>query len=401
MSSDPVGGGPAAVPPRPGPPRPGPLSGLRCVELVGIGPAPFAAMVLADLGMDVVRVGPVRPQRGANPVLDRGRRSIAVNLKDPRGLEIVRRLVDSSDAVIEGFRPGVLERLGLDPDDLIVANPALVVGRMTGYGQDGPLACAAGHDINYIATSGVLASIGRAGAPPTPPINLVGDFGGGGMLLVVGVLAALLHAQRTGRGQVVDAAMVDGSSLLAAMIHGFRAAGMWDEEHGTNLLDTGAPFYDVYACADGRYVAVGALEPQFYTELLRVLGLADRLSVGTQRDRATWGQIRELFTAAFATRTRDEWVAAFEGVDACVAPVLAMSEAPQHPHNVARAAFPRDAAGVVHPVPAPRFAGTPLGAVSVPVEPGSDTDAVLQGLGIDDAEIRRLRAAGVIGPRND
>jgi len=377
----------------------GPLAGIRVVELGGIGPAPFCGMVLADLGAEVVRIN--RPAEvggpASNPVLDRGRRNLAVDLKSPAGVEAVRRLVDTADAVIEGFRPGVMERLGFVPDELRATNPRLVVGRMTGYGQTGPEAQTAGHDIDYIARSGVLGAIGRAGGRPMMPLNLVGDFGGGGMLLAVGVLAAILSARATGEGQDVDAAMVDGSALLMAMTYGFAAQGVWDlAERGVNLFDGGMPYYDTYECADGRFVAVGAIEPQFYAALVEGLGLGDRLDLMAQDDRSTWPRQAELFAAAFAARTRDEWAAHFAGRNACVTPVLMPSEAPGDAHLAARSTYVTDETGVIHPAPAPRFGGTPLASPSAPTAPGADTDAVLADLGYSSEEIAVLRDQGVV-----
>lgn len=375
-----------------------PLHGVRVVELGGIGPAPFCAMVLADLGAEVIRVH--RPtERGTypNPVLDRGRRSLAVDLKQPAGAELVRDLIATSDVVIEGFRPGVAERLGFDPIRLRRANPRLVVGRMTGYGQDGPLAQRAGHDINYISLSGALGAMGRADERPAPPLNLVGDFGGGGMLLTVGVLAAVLQARATGVGQDVDASMVDGSALLLAMIHGFVAQGTWTAERGRNLLDSGAPFYDTYACADGRYVAVGAIEPQFFSALLEALDLTDRVDAARQRDPETWPHQRKLLTEAFARRTRDEWASAFAQVDACVTPVLGLDEAPDHPHLRARSTY-RTVDGAVHPSPAPRFSA--VGGERPPPPPaptpGQDTDAILDELGLTADVISTLKDEGTV-----
>lgn len=369
---------------------------MKVVQLGGIGPVPFCGMVLADLGADVVVIHRTAEAGTASiPVIDRGRRSLAVDLKSAEGVALVRRLIDGSDAVIEGFRPGVAERLGLVPDELRTTNPKLVFGRMTGYGQDGPLAQAAGHDINYIATSGALGAIGRKGEAPVPPLNLVGDFGGGAMFLAVGVLAAILSARASGRGQDVDTAMVDGSAALMAMQWGFAARGMWrPDERGVNWFDSGAPWYDAYRCSDGEYLAVGALEPQFYADLVKGLGV--EVDLTTQMDESTWPALRETFASAIATKTRDEWIAAFEGLDACVAPVLTMAEAPTHPHNRARATFVQDADGVTQPAPAPRFSGTPLAAPAPAGARGADTDQVLGELGLSAEEIAKLRAAGTV-----
>ncbi len=341
--------------------RSGPLAGLKVVELAGIGPGPHAAMILADLGADVVRVD--RPSGGlrlgspevADPLL-RGRRRVAANLKDPEGRETVLRLVERADVLMEGFRPGVTERLGVGPADCHARNPRLVYGRMTGWGQDGPMAPRAGHDINYISLTGALHAIGRAGERPVPPLNLVGDFGGGSMLLVVGLLAALWEAQRSGQGQVVDAAMVDGVSLLNQMTWGFLAQKAWIDERDTNVLDGHAPFYDTYTCADGRHVAVGSLEPQFYAALLTGLGLTDT-DLPAQFDRDRWPELRARFTEVFATRSRDEWTATFADVDACVTPVLAFGEVAAHPHLAARNTIV-EPDGVPQAAPAPRFSRT-------------------------------------------
>jgi alpha-methylacyl-CoA racemase len=349
----------------------GPLAGLKVVELAGIGPGPHAAMILADLGASVVRVD--RPsgglqlgQPGAPEPTLRGRRRVAADLKNPAGRETVLRLVERADVLLEGYRPGVTERLGVGPADCHARNPRLVYGRMTGWGQDGPLAARAGHDINYISLTGALHAIGRAGERPVPPLNLVGDFGGGSMLLVVGVLAALWEAQRSGKGQVVDAAMVDGASLLVQMMWGMRGQGRWSDRREENMLDGHAPFYDTYTCSDGRHVAVGALEPQFYAALLAGLGL-DSEELPDQLDRAGWPALRARFTEVFATRTRDEWAEAFAGTDACVTPVLAFGEVPAHPHLAARATIvERD--GVPQAAPAPRFSRT---QTTVPGAPGS------------------------------
>ena len=333
--------------------RPGPLSGLRIVEMAGLGPAPFCGMMLADHGAEVIHVHRPGGAPSARDVLLRGRTPLELDLKSPDGVARVRELAGGCDGLIEGFRPGVMERLGLGPDALTAANPRLVYGRMTGWGQSGPLAPAAGHDIDYIAIAGALHPIGRAGGPPTPPLNLVGDFGGGGMLLAFGMCAALLSAAHTGRGHVIDCAMTDGAALLMSMMWSFRAAGIWTDERGTNLLDTGAPFYDVYACADGRHVAVGALEPQFFALLCELTGLAGRPAFARQMDRGSWPAQRALLAEVFLTRSRDAWVE-LAARDACVAPVLSMEEAAAHPHNAARETF-RTVGGVLQPAPAPRF----------------------------------------------
>jgi alpha-methylacyl-CoA racemase len=376
----------------------GPLQGVRVIEIASLAPAPFGCMILADLGADVVQVDRVgkaaRPMVPADP-LRRGRRSVGLNLKDPEGLGALLRLADSADVLVEGFRPGVAERLGFGPDVCLRRNPRLIFARMTGWGQQGPLADSAGHDIDYIAISGALGPIGRAGERPVPPLNLVGDFGGGGMLLAVGVLAALVERTGSGRGQVVDAAMVDGSALLTTFVYGMRAVGMWRDERGTNLLDGGAPFYDTYETADGRHVAVGALEPQFYAELLNRLGL-DGEDLPAQMDVAGWPVLRARFAEVFKKRTRDEWAAEFEGTDACVAAVLTPAEAPRHPHNAARGTF-ADVGGLVQPAPAPRFGRTPPAAPRPPAAPGSDTDEVLAAAGFTPGEITTLRERGAAG----
>ncbi len=370
----------------------GPLSGLSVIELAGLGPAPFCGMVLADLGADVIRVDRVDTV-GTGDLLDRGKRSIAIDLKRGEGVEIVLRLVERSDALIEGFRPGVTERMGLGPERCLEANPSLVYGRMTGWGQEGPLATAAGHDIDYIALSGALASIGPAG-DPVPPLNLVGDFGGGGMLLALGVLAAIYAVRGGAAGQVVDASMVDGSALLMTSHHGFMAQGWWSPRREDNPLDGAAPWYRTYRTADGGHVAVGAIEPHFYAELLAVLGLADA-DLPAQNDRDGWPHLSRVFAAAFADRTRAEWEEAFRGVDACVAPVLDMREAPLHPHNAARGTFVT-VGGVVQPAPAPRFGVTPAPVPPPPPAPGRDTEEVLASLGLTGSDIGKLRASRVV-----
>ncbi len=335
----------------------GPLSGLRIIELAGIGPGPFAAMMLADHGAEVIRVDRPGARIDARDPLLRSRRLIGIDLKSPEGNARVRDLVKSADGLIEGFRPGVTERLGLGPDVLLADNPRLVYGRMTGWGQTGPYAAAAGHDINYIALAGALHAYGRAGEKPTPPINMVGDFGGGGMMLAFGMVSALLHAQKTGQGQVIDAAMTDGAATLMSMIWGFRANGIWSDTRGTNMLDTGTHFYDTYETGDGKWISIGSIEPQFYAELRRLTGLVDDKDFDAQMDRSAWGPLKAKLTALFLTKTRDEWCALMEMTDVCFAPVLSMAEAPSHPHNAARGTF-IEVGGVVQPAPAPRYSAT-------------------------------------------
>jgi alpha-methylacyl-CoA racemase len=349
--------------------RAGPLRGLKVVELAGIGPGPFATMLLADLGADVVRVdriGPGSPLAGdpRADLLNRGKRSIAADLKQPAGRELVLALAERADAFVEAYRPGVAERLGVGPEVVLARNPRLVYGRMTGWGQDGPLAASAGHDITYLALTGALHAIGRSGGPPQVPANLLGDFGGGGVFLALGALAALLHARTTGEGQVVDAAIVDGTAVLTTMLHGMLSTGGWTDRRGANLLDTGAPFYDVYRCADGRFVAVGALEEPFYDALLTGLGLAEDPSLPDRTDPAGWPALRARFTDVFASRTQGQWWQVFGGTDACVAPVWSLAEAPDDAHNRAREVF-TEVDGVVQPAVAPRFSRTPgtVGAV--------------------------------------
>ncbi|WDV55845.1 CaiB/BaiF CoA-transferase family protein [Streptomyces coeruleorubidus] len=352
----------------------GPLTGVRVVELAGIGPGPFAAMLLADLGADVVRVDrPGGPGLGIDPACDvtnRNKRSVVVDLKSPDGPARVLDLAARADVLVEGYRPGVAERLGVGPEPCHARNPALVYGRMTGWGQDGPLADRAGHDIAYIAPTGTLGMIGRPDEPPAVPANLLGDYAGGSLYLVVGVLAALHHARATGTGQVVDAAIVDGVSHLATMIHGMLAAGGWQDRRGANLLDGGCPYYGTYDTADGRHMAVGALEPRFYEEFLARLGVEGQSAA--RKDVTRWGELREQIAARFKTRTRDEWTAVFEGTDACVAPVLSLREAPHHPHLAARGTF-TDHGGITQPAPAPRFCATPTSVRTGPARPGADT----------------------------
>jgi alpha-methylacyl-CoA racemase len=337
----------------------GPLQGLRVLEIAGIGPGPFCAMMLADMGAEVLRIDRPGPPAldVAEPVTNRGRRSAVLNLKHPAGVRALRELAARADVLLEGYRPGVMERLGLGPDILLDTNPRLIYGRMTGWGQHGPLAHAAGHDINYIALTGALHAIGRAGERPVPPLNLVGDFGGGGMLLAFGVLCALWERERSGRGQVVDAAMTDGPALLMSMFYGFRATGAWRNQRGANLLDGGAPFYDTYTCADGRHIAIGSLEPAFYRQLLEKTGLADDPAFGHQLQPSDWPAMRARLTEVFKTRSRDQWCEIMEGSDACFAPVLDLGEAPRHSHNRARGTFVEHA-GVTQPAPAPRFSRT-------------------------------------------
>ncbi|MEV4759698.1 CaiB/BaiF CoA-transferase family protein [Micromonospora sp. NPDC049559] len=384
-------------------PPAGPLAGIRVVELAGIGPAPFTAMMLADMGADVVRVdriGDVAPGPSARTphpdLLNRGRRSIAVDLKSAEGRRVVLDLVADADALLEGFRPGVTERLGLGPADCHAVNPGLVYGRMTGWGQEGPNAPYAGHDIDYLALTGALYGIGPTGEPPVPPLNLLGDFGGGGMMLAFGVVCALFDVRAGGTGQVVDAAVVDGVALLTTQVHALRRLGMWRDERDANLLDGAAPFYRTYECADGRYLAVGALEPRFYAELVRRTGYEPPAGEGRDRtDPAQWPVAREHWARLFRTRTRDEWCELLEHSDACVAPVLDWREAPHHPHLAARRVFV-DHAGATQPAPAPRLSRTPGGIRRPPPHPGEHTDELLRELGRDDEAIRRLREAGAV-----
>jgi alpha-methylacyl-CoA racemase len=380
----------------------GPLADVKVVEFAGIGPGPFAAMLFADMGAEVVRIERRGVSRrplsllnaGPFDVLNRGRRAVAIDLKRPGGVQVALRLVAQADALIEGFRPGVMERLGLGPDVCLARNPRLVYGRMTGWGQSGPLAHAAGHDINYIALSGALHAIGTP-EQPLPPLNLVGDFGGGAMLLAWGMLAALWEARGSGQGQVVDAAMTDGAALLMAMMYGVKAGGLWSNERGANLLDGGAPFYGTYACADGKYLAVGPIEPQFYRLFLEKAGITDP-ELANQFDLTAWPLQREKLAAILRTRTRDEWCALLEGSDACVTPVLDLEEAPQHPHNQARGTFVV-VDDVLQPAPAPRLSRTPGEIRNPPPQAGQDTQAVLCEWGFAQDEIDALLAAGAIG----
>lgn len=361
----------------------GPLSGIKVVEFAGIGPGPFCCMLLSDLGADVVRIDRKGGRSiGKFDVTARGRRSIALDLKDANDIRLALALIEKADVLVEGFRPGVMERLGLGPDDALKRNPTLVYGRMTGWGQSGPLAQAAGHDLNYIAISGALLAMGRNGAPPSPPLNLVGDYGGGSLYLALGICAALLERATSGKGQVIDAAITDGAASLMAVIYGLRAAGIWSDERDANLLDGGAPFYDVYETADGKYVSIGSLEPQFYALLLEKLGLKDEPEFAMQMNKPNWGAMSEKVASVIKTKKRDEWTALMEGTDVCFAPVLDMSEAPEHPHNVARGAFV-DMDGFVQPAPAPRFSRTPGAVQGPPAKVGADTDAILAEWKID------------------
>jgi alpha-methylacyl-CoA racemase len=380
----------------------GPLAGVRIIEIAGIGPGPFAAMMLSDMGAEVIRVERTQAVRGPVPdgahwdVMLRGRRNVAIDLKNEHGAETLLRLVEGADGLIEGFRPGVMERLGVGPKECLARKPQLVFGRMTGWGQSGPLATAAGHDINYIALAGALAHFARDGEAPVPPLNLVGDFGGGGLMLAFGMVCALFEARTSGVGQVVDAAMVDGSAALMTMFWAFKNANLFDEARpGTNLLDTGAHFYDVYRCRDGKYLSVGAIEPQFYALLLERLGLADDPAMAAQMDRGQWSVLKEKVASRIASKSRDEWVEIFSGTDACVAPVLSMSEAAIHPHNIERGTF-IEVDGVVQPAPAPRFSRTTTSIPDAPRHPGQDTREVLLDSGFNEAEVDELVRLGAV-----
>ena len=377
----------------------GPLSGLKIIEIAGIGPDPFCALMLADMGAEVVRVDRAQSVRDRDPAkpafdaLNRGRRSVGVDLKHPDGVETVLTMVEQADALIEGFRPGVAERLGIGPDDCMARNPRLVYGRMTGWGQDGPYANMAGHDINYIALAGALHPIGRRGGDPVPPLNLVGDFGGGGMLLAFGVVCGILEARASGVGQVVDAAMVDGSALLTTMFQAFVSIGTWTLERGTNILDGGAHFYDTYQCADGEYISLGSIESQFYAEMCAKLGLPkDEMP---QNDKPRWPEFKERVAAAVRTKTRAEWCEIMDGSDVCFAPVLSLQDARTHRHNVARGLF-TEVGGVVQPSPAPRFSRTPGTIARPPSHPGQHTDEVLTDWGFAPDQLAKLRSSGAI-----
>lgn len=377
----------------------GPLAGVRIVEMAAVGPGPFAGMMLADAGADVIVVdrldlGERERERRGRELMFRGKRSVAVDLRNPQGRDAVLRMVRGADGLLEGFRPGVMERLGLGPEQCTAVNRRLVYGRITGWGQDGPLARSAGHDINFVGLSGVLNAIGRGAGPPVPPLNLVGDFGGGGMLLAFGMVSALFEAAQSGRGQVIDAAMVDGSALLSTFIHTLRGMGYWEDERASNLVDSGAHFYDTYETADGKYVAVGAIEPQFYASLVDRLGLTPATLPG-KMDRRRWPDAKRQFAAAFKTKTREEWCAIFDGVDACVSPVLSFDEAIDHRHNAARGTFVATA-GIPQPAPAPRFERTPGSVSRPPPRSGEHTTEVLVEHGYERDQIERLRAADVV-----
>lgn len=378
----------------------GPLAGIRIVELGGVGPTPFCCMLLSDLGADILRIDRPPGYDGGAPVeprfnlLNRGRRSAALDLKNAAAVEAVLKLVRGADAVVEGFRPGVAEKLGLGPDECLTANPRLVYGRMTGWGQDGPLAHAPGHDVNYVSLTGVLHSVGRAGGPPVIPLNLAGDFGGGSLYLALGLVSALLESRSSGQGQVIDAAMVDGSASLMTLFYGLHAAGYWNDERGTNRLDSGAPWYDVYETKDGRWLSVGSNEARFWRNTLRLLGVPED-DMPDQHDRSRWPEMRTRLAAVLRTRTRDEWCALAEDQEVCIAPVLSLTEAPDHPHLRARGTFV-EVEGVVQPAPAPRFSRTPGAIQGPPAEPGQHTDEVLGGWGFTTDELCALRAAGAI-----
>ncbi|MCR2799307.1 CaiB/BaiF CoA-transferase family protein [Microbacterium sp. zg-Y818] len=376
--------------------RSGPLAGIRVIELAAQGPLPLAATLLADNGAEVIRVDrPGGPRRAdaASDVFGRSRQTIVLDLKDPRGVDALRELVANADVLLEGFRPGVLERMGLDPADLLAAHPSLVVGRMTGWGQDGPLALAAGHDINYLGLTGLLDAIGEPGRAPVPPLNLVADYGGGGMMLAFGVVCAVLRSRATAVGEIVDAAMIDGAAFLGSLFYGLAERGAWGDR-GTNTIDGGAHFYRAYETSDGRWMSVGAIEPIFYAALLAVLGIDP--DGAPQRDRTRWPELSATFAALFATRTQAQWVEAFDGVDACVAPVRTLKDAATHPHLAARGVLTR-VDGHVQPAPVPRYASGVLDEPEAARPPGADTRRVLSGLGLSDERIDELVAAGVAG----
>ncbi|MGB5760518.1 MAG: CaiB/BaiF CoA-transferase family protein [Acidimicrobiales bacterium] len=379
----------------------GPLEGITIIELAGIGPGPFCAMMLADMGADVIRVDRAAAVRGGDAqdppkdTLTRNRRSIGIDLKNPDGVETVLKMVEKADGLIEGFRPGVTERMGLGPEACAARNPKLVYGRMTGWGQEGPYSLAAGHDINYIALAGALEPIGRKGGPPHPPLNLVGDFGGGGMYLAFGMVCGILEAQRSGQGQVVDTAMVDGAASLMNMFWSMKAAGVWNDERGTNMLDTGAPFYDVYECSDGLYISIGSIEPQFYAELMELSGLGQDPAMAPQNDRKAWPANKQRVADLFKTKTRAEWCEIMEHSDVCFAPVLTMDEATRHPHNVERGTFV-EYGGMTQAAPAPRFSRTSPELRMPAPHTGQHTDEILAGFGFDTEDIAKLHQTNAI-----
>ncbi|WP_372759989.1 CaiB/BaiF CoA transferase family protein [Litorivivens sp.] len=373
----------------------GPLTGMRIIEIEGLGPAPFCGMMFADMGAEVISVS--RKSDGADrstQISERGKHSIALNLKSAEGVAALLKLCETADALIEGFRPGVAERLGIGPDDCMARNPKLVYGRMTGWGQTGPLANTAGHDMNYISLSGALHAIGRAGEKPVPPLNLVGDFGGGGMFLAFGVMCAIWEASRSGKGQVVDVSMVEGSAALMHMMYSFKAMGVWEDERESNMLDGAAHYYDTYETSDGKYVSIGSIEPQFYALLIELAGL-DKETFAPQNDRSQWPVLKDKLAAVIKTKTRDEWCDIMEGTDVCFAPVLSMSEAPNHPQNRARESF-IEVGGVVQHAPAPKFSRTAPAKPQAPSAAGSDTDAILKSAGYSDSELAALRASGAL-----
>ncbi len=378
----------------------GPLEGVKMIEIAGIGPGPFAAMMLSDMGAEILRIDRAQNVAGGDPakpsldLLARGRRSVGVDLKHPEGLAAVLRLVDQADVLLEGFRPGVMERLGAGPEVCLERNPRLIYGRMTGWGQEGPLAQAAGHDINYISLAGALEPIGRRGEAPVPPLNLIGDFGGGGMLLAYGVVCALVERDRSGRGQVVDAAMVDGAAALMTIFHGAAQSGWWNPERGTNMLDTGAHFYDVYETRDGKYISIGSIEPKFYAELLEKTGLAAE-DLPNQMDRSHWPALKRKMAAIFKQKTRDQWCQIMEGSDVCFAPVLSMSECQEHPHIRARGTFV-EVAGAPQPAPAPRFSRSKTQISRPPPHAGQHTEEALADWGFGAVEIAKLRESKAI-----
>ena len=374
----------------------GPLKGIKIIEMAGIGPGPFCGMVLADLGAEVIRVdrASAKGTGSRQEASNRGKKSIAVDLKSKEGVEIVLKLVQEADAIFEGFRPGVMERLGLGPEECMELNESLVYGRMTGWGQDGPLANAAGHDINYISLSGALAAIGRPGSPPVPPLNLIGDFGGGGMLLALGLVSALLESKQSGKGQVVDAAMTDGSALLMTMIYTMQSSGFWKDSMGSNMLDGGAHFYDTYECSDGKFISLGSIEPQFYKLLCDLAGFDNNLS-SDQMSRDGWPEKKKAVKEIILTKTREEWCQIMEGTDVCFAPVLNMEEAPNHPHNKARQTF-IELEGATQPAPAPRFSRTNPEVQSSPSLVGEHTDEILQSLNLGADEIEKLKRSGSV-----